>query len=260
MAFTARLEDPLVLGLNALDIVGLILFFAFTVGYHAGYYVYAQYRPLSTVKGKIHLYRRTWIKRIMDRGDHILAVQALRNLIMSSTFMASSSLLVIGIILNFTITGQYRSVLLEGHDPAIVEAKLYFLTAILAFSFWQFLLNIRLLSQLTILMGSDPDLIDHVEGVDAITYYTTILNRATNRFTYGQRGFYFSLAVISWVYSSWLFPLVTALIGVYLLGVLDFQRWRPPKALRREAEDFDHGRPFHRHLSPAHHQHEETEE
>ena len=122
---------------------------------------------------------------------------------------------------------------------ALVESKLYFLVAIFGFSFWQFLLNIRLVSQLTILIGSDPDLIDHVEGVDAVTYFSTILNRATNRFTYGQRGFYFSLCVIAWLFSSWAFVLLTLAIGLFLVGLLDFQQWKPPKALRREAEEIE---------------------
>ncbi len=254
MGFTEFTSTPVAWGLTPVDLAGIAVFFAFTFGYHAAYYVYAQRHPLSTVKGKIHLYRRTWIKRILDRGDYVLAIQALRNLIMASSFMASSSLLVIGIILNFTISGTYASVLVGGEKQALVEAKLYFLTAIFGFSFWQFLLNIRLLSQLTLLIGSDPDLIDHVEGVDAITYYSTLLNRATNRFTYGQRGFYFSLCVIAWIFSSWLFVALTFLIGLFLVGVLDFQRWTPPKALRREAEDLGHGSAFHAALPPAHHE------
>lgn len=252
MGFFELVQTPVWRGLSPLDLLAILAFLFFTVGYHGAYYLYAQRHPLSTVKGKVHLYRRTWMKRILDRGDYILAVQALRNLNMAASFMASSSLLVIGILLNFTLSGTYEAVLIGDHEKALVEFKLYVLVGIFGFSFWQFLLELRLLSQLTILIGSDPDLIEHVEGVDAVSYFSTILNRAANRFTYGQRGFYFSLAIVGWIYSSWLFLILTVVIGVFLVGALDFQQWRPPKALQREAEDMDHGRPFHQHLSPAH--------
>jgi len=218
--------------LNAWDLLGITLFILFTVVYHTAYYVYAQRYPLATVKGKIHLYRRTWIKRIIDKGDYILAVQAFRNLITSSSFMASSSLLVIGIVLNTMIRGDIAATL-NIENTEHLQLKLGILLILYAFAFMNFLFNIRFLNQLTILIGSDPDLIDHIEGMEAVEYFTAMLNSATNRYTYGQRGFYFSLAIIAWIFSSIAFVIVTLIIGIFLVGLLDFQRWRPPRALRR---------------------------
>jgi len=222
---------------NAWDIAGIILFLFFTIVYHAGYYVYAQRYPLATVKGKVHLYRRTWIKRIIDRNDYILGVQAFRNLITSSSFMASSSLLVMGIVLNSMLRSPEEiAATLHVEDAGDLQLKLGILIAVYAFSFMNFLFNIRFLNQLTVLMGADPDLIDHVEGVDAVEYFTAMLNSATNRYTFGQRGFYFSLAIIAWIFSSIAFVIVTAAIGIFLIAFMDFQRWLPPKALRRASD------------------------
>lgn len=218
--------------MNAWDVFGIILFLLFTVVYHTAYYVYSQRYPLATVKGKIHLYRRSWIKRIVDEGDHIFAVQAFRNLITSSSFMASSSLLVIGIVLNSMLRGDI-AITLRVEDNEFLQAKLALLMFIYAFAFMNFLFNIRFLNQLSIMIGSDPDLIDHVEGMEAVEYFTAMLNSATNRYTYGQRGFYFSLAVIAWIFSSVAFVVVTVIIGVFLVALMDFQKWRPPRALRR---------------------------
>lgn len=224
--------------LSVWDVIGLILLLSFSFGYHIAYHMYSHYHPLATVKGKIHLYRRTWVKRILDRRDYIVGVQAIRNLIMTANLMATSAILVIGVILNIIVTGDLNQTFHPTGEPdPIIFWKFVALTVTFAFSFFSFLISVRYLNQLTILIAADTDLIEHVEGVDGITYLTMMLNRATNRYTYGQRGYYFAIAVVAWIFSDVAFVLATLFIGIFLVGVLDFQQWRPPKALRKEAKD-----------------------
>ncbi len=220
------------------DIAGIILFLLFSGGYHMAYHMYSHYHPLATVKGKIHLYRRTWVKRLLDRRDFIMGVQAIRNLIMTANLMATSAILVIGVILNILVSGNLNeSFHPTGQPDPLIFWKLVALLFVFAFSFFSFLISVRYLNQLTILIGADMDLVEHVEGVDGITYLTMMLNRATNRYTYGQRGYYFAIAIVAWIFSDVAFVLATLFIGIFLVGVLDFQQWRPPRALRKQAED-----------------------
>jgi len=224
-----------VAALGALDFIGIALFLGFTIVYHTVYYIYAQTRPLETVKGKIALYRRTWVKRIIDRGDYILAVQAIRNHIMAASFMASSSLLAIGLLLNFTVGGDPAESL-HVNDPELITTKLFALIGVFAVAFLAFLFTIRDLNHLSLLIGADNELIDHLEGIDTVTYLSTLLNRAANRYTYGQRGFYFSLAIVAWIFHPVAFIVATLLIGGMLVLLLDFQRWKIPKVVQRTFE------------------------
>lgn len=224
--------------LSALDLLGIILFLAIGIGYHSAYALYARTHPLTTVKGKIHLFRRTWVKRILDRKDYILAVQTVRNLMMSANFLATASLLSLSLVFNIVILQSPENVAMGLHidNPAILTFKLYTLALIFGFSFWEFLLSIRYLNQLSVLVGADPDMIEQVEGVDAVSYLTTLLNRATNRYTYGQRAFYFATAIFAWIFSPIAFIAVTAGLGFFFIGAQDFQRWRPPKTMQPDAQ------------------------
>lgn len=218
------------LQLSALDYVALALFAACTVGYHSFYAWWATQHPLETVKGKTSLYRRTWVKRILDRDEQMLAVQSLRNLLMTSSFMASSALLVIAVVLNYLL-GQQAG----GTGDPTLGFKLLILVVVYGYAFFSFLLSTRYLNHFTILVGADRDLIGSVEPVDAVTFLTNILNRAGNRFTMGQRAFYFSLPVVAWIVDTRAFLGLTVLTFVYLAVFLDFKRWKPPFPLRARA-------------------------
>jgi uncharacterized membrane protein len=215
---------------TALDYAGMVLFVLCTVVYHTFYAFWTDRHPLETVKGKIALYRRTWVKRILDRDEQMLAVQSLRNLLMTSSFMASSALLVIAVILNFLL-GQTGT----GPGDDQLGFKLLILVAVYGYAFFSFLLSTRYLNHFTILVGADKDLIGSVEPVDAVTFLTAILNRAGNRFTMGQRAFYFSLPVVAWVVDTLAFIAFTLLIFLYLALFLDFRKWKPPFPLRARA-------------------------
>ncbi len=220
---------------GAWDVVGLAAFALASLGYHVAYMLYTRRQPLRTTRGKLHLYKRTWVKRVLDEGDQMLAVQSFRNLLTATSFLASSSLLVLAVTLNLLINPPSPL----GHlpDPALLPTKLVLMVAVLSFSFFSFLLAIRYLNHVTVLIGADPDLLDHAEDVDHVTYLTNLLNRAGTRYTYGQRGFYLLLPLVAWI----LWP-PGLLIGslallLFLAIVLDLQRWRPPKALRKQVEE-----------------------
>lgn len=220
---------------GAWDVVGLAAFVIASVGYHLAYVLYTHRKPLRTTRGKLHLYKRTWVKRVLDKGDQMLAVQSFRNLLTATSFLASSSLLVLAVTLNLLINPP--SQLEHLPDPRLLPTKLVLIVTVLAFSFFSFLLAIRYLNQVTILVGADPDLLDHAEDVDHITFLTILVNRAGTRYTYGQRGFYLLLPLIAWIlWPPGLFLGSLALL-LFLAIVLDFQRWRPPKAMRKQVEE-----------------------
>lgn len=211
---------------TAWDYAGLAVFVVCTLAYHGFYAVWTRRHPLETVKGKVALYRRTWVKRILDRDEQMLAVQSVRNLLMTSSFMASSALLVTAVVLNYLLVQA------GGNIEARLSFQLLLLVAVYGYGFFSFLLSVRHLNHFSILVGADKDLIGSVEPVDAVTFLANILNHAGNRFTMGQRAFYFSLPVVAWVVDARAFLLLTLAIFVYLAVFLDFKKWKPAFPLR----------------------------
>lgn len=216
------------LPLTLLDVAALGVVLLITVGYHSFYALWAGRHPLETVKGKTALYRRTWVKRILDRDEPMLAVQSVRNLLMTSSFMASSALLVIAVVLNFVLTQVAQAT----PEARLLAFKLLVLATIHGYAFFSFLLSTRYLNHFSILVAADKDLIGSVEPVDAVTFLSNMLNRAGNRFTMGQRAFYFSLPLVAWIVDARAFLALTVLVFLYLAVFLDFKRWRPPFPLR----------------------------
>jgi uncharacterized membrane protein len=227
-------------GLSALDLVGFGVYAAATLGYHGSYVIYARRHPLRTAKGKVHLYRRTWVKHIVDSGETLPAIHASRNLVMTSSFMASSALLAIAVILNFMVQFDPGDLGLATQGQLLdlehIRVKLGLLLAILAFGFVAFLQCLRDLNHFTVLVGADKDLIGHVEPVDAVTYLSNLVNRASDRLTYGQRAYLFTIPVIAWLFSATLFLIATVVLLLYVAQHLDFQSWTPPAAFRKESE------------------------
>jgi uncharacterized membrane protein len=205
--------------------------FAFcTIVYHVVYYLISERAPMKTVRGKIHRYRRDWVEGVIKTRNYIMAVQAVRNLIMTTTFLASSMLLVMAFIFNYIITGRLEEQV-QGNqtgDPLfriehgeLFGFKVYLLLGLFAFAFFSFLLAIRLLNQFSVLIGVSPELIAQVEGLDPADYLAHILNKAASRHTYGLRAAYFAIPAGAWLFSTEAFLALTLGIWSMLVFVLD---------------------------------------
>lgn len=64
------------LRLATLDGACIVPFAAATVGHHGFSAPWTRRHPLQVVKGKL---ARTWVERVVDRDERVLAVQAVRN-------------------------------------------------------------------------------------------------------------------------------------------------------------------------------------
>ena len=83
--------------------------FVLFLAYHLYLFIRVRYWPLSTVIGVNHLTRRCWVEDIMLRNngkDGILAVQSLRNGIMASSLLASTSILLASTLAGFAASSD----------------------------------------------------------------------------------------------------------------------------------------------------------
>lgn len=105
--------------------------------------------PDRLVQARHARFRRDWLSAIRDEsGAGILAVQTIRNSLMSASFLASSLMLALMAAFNFT-TETFRGLHVAGQAPVgpgtvLLVAKAVLLIMTLAFAFAAFVLAVRL--------------------------------------------------------------------------------------------------------------------
>lgn len=203
-----------------------ILYLGLSLGYHVFYAVSAS-NPLWSARARMHSHRLNWIQAVLKRGERIMAVQALRNLIMTNTFLASTMILMVAFIANFLVSDPkaqeflaHESDWLAGAMPLMVKGILLLL--LYSFAFTMFLTSLRALNHLSILVGLEPDQIQATEQRDPSLYMADKLNQVEQITTYGRRAVYFSIPVFAWIFSPWLFGVATIAIWCFFVLVTDF--------------------------------------
>lgn len=203
--------------------IGLAIFAFCTVVYHGVYHWISKRSPFATVKGKVERYRKDWVEGILQSRNIILAVQTVRNNIMATTWLAGSVMLVLAFLLTSGIKGQDSEVFnaLGIVDHGFLRIKVDLLLFTFGFAFLAFLFSIRHVILFNTLIGTSPELITQVEGVEASEFLARLINRSHSRFTFGLRATYFSLPLIAWLFSTWAFIIFTVAIWLWVLFVLD---------------------------------------
>src|SRR3989337_2289374 len=196
--------------LSNFDIAGLILFISCTLLYHAYYYSKVARLP-------INIFRRTWVENMLKPGQAITAVQSLRNIHMAASFLASSSIVFIGSIIYLIFNIEQTSGIVTGRGTIALPDYLLFiklLTVMVMFllSLLNFTLCIRLLNYLVILIGASPDTIEETMKMNAVDYITKMFSTAGIHYTFGIRGFYYTIPLIGWFLGTWLFIVLTILV------------------------------------------------
>lgn len=147
---------------------------------------------------------------------NILVAQSLRNLIMGSTLMATTSILLSAglaavISSTYSVKKPLDDVLYGAHSEFMVALKYVTLLTIFLFSFFCHTLSIRFLNQLSILVCTPQDAMSMVTP----EYLTEILERGTTLNTVGNRIIYSALPLLLWIFG----PILVFLCSVAMLPV-----------------------------------------
>lgn len=192
------------------------LAFAFiTLGYNISYFWYTQNHPKRTHKGRQNIYREYWITNIIEKGKSMTAVHQLRNMTLITTFLASSTLIFMGVAVSFTGTSFPI-------QKDYADYKLYSLIGIIALAFFNFLFTLRTASEITILVESSPSKIEELEGIPAVQYLTKKINQAFLLNTLGMRCLYYSIPLIFWFLDPFVFIFITVILTMGIAKFLDF--------------------------------------
>lgn len=241
--------NPVALPPILVDQLALILFFVLSVGYHVYYLVVMRHHPTWSVRARMHQHRIHWVEGVQKRSERIMAVQSLRNLIMTNTFLASTMILLVAFTANyFLIEPQSTADAFAHPNPSLgtgdmpVEVKGIVLVILYAFAFVMFLSSLRTLNHLSILVGVDPEQLAATEGEDAAHFMAKRLNETESMTTYGRRAVYFSIPVFLWLFSPWLFMIFTLIMWFFFVFYMDFVRpfAKPDEAKGGEAGPANH--------------------
>ncbi|KAL1830514.1 hypothetical protein ACET3Z_000165 [Daucus carota] len=204
-----------------LDAVLVPLALLVSVSYHVWLWHRVRTQPLSTVVGTNARGRRLWVFAMMKDNDkkNILAVQTLRNTIMGSTLMATTSILLCSglaavISSTYSVKKPLNDTIYGGHGEFMVALKYVSLLVFFLFSFMCHSLSIRFINQVNFLINTPQD--DAMASVVTPEYISELLEKGFTLNTVGNRLFYSALPVLLWIFG----PVLVFLCSVCLVPVL----------------------------------------
>jgi uncharacterized membrane protein len=215
------------LGFGWLDLAALIWFFVWWIGYSRFAALRASYVPslLSMMKR----YRRDWFVRMIERELRMIDTSIIANLSNSSTFFASTTLLILGGLLALLGTTEKVSAVVQGlpfnrySSESTWELKILLLVAIFTYAFFKFTWSLRQFNMASILVGAAPRVPKHAEDeASFIERGAHLANLAGEHFNYGLRAYYFAMAAMTWFINGWLFMGTTAWV-VFILYWREFR-------------------------------------
>ncbi|GMG99174.1 hypothetical protein Nepgr_001014 [Nepenthes gracilis] len=188
--------------------------------YHVWLWRKVQRQPLVTIIGINSSARRCWVASIMRDNDkkNILAVQTLRNTIMGSTLMATTSILLssgMAAVLSstYSIKKPVNDAVYGAHGEFMMALKYVTLLLIFMFSFLCHSLSIRFINQVNFLINTPPH--DHQLCITP-DYVSELLEKGVILNTAGNRLFYMALPLLLWIFG----PVLVFLCAVAVVPVL----------------------------------------
>ncbi len=211
---------------NPLDTLGLILFLLVFPVYHSVYPSLMRLFPRHSAKARVDAFRRSWIEGILERRDIIAAAQQTRNLTMVNSLLASSALILMGVTANVLIRYPHFSEAITepvrwSQHPDAQAVKLFLLILVFAVAFSYCMTSLRHLGHFNLVIGADPELVAEREG-EPVDYFSTLVNRASNRYTLAVRCLYSASPLFVWLFDVWFFIGLTLFWAVKFIGFQDF--------------------------------------
>ena len=200
------------------------------------------YQPLLSLLGRrrgavintdLMVVRAAWMRNMAKRQNRFMDGQLLAQTLSSSSFFASSNLILIAATAGVLFGGQatFRNVsalvVVKTSSRLLFEGQLALVVLTLARGLLDFIWGIRQLNYVLAAIGATPEHADddthHAFGDAA----GRLLNPALHSVNAGVRGYYFALAAASWLFGP--IPFMAATVGA--VSLLVWRQRRSPAAL-----------------------------
>lgn len=208
--------------LRLFDWIGLILFLSGLLGYRFFLALMLRHRPETLFLGKLQQYRTAWIDSHLGSENNIVVVQTLRNTIMSASFLASTTVILIMGAFNLLHTikssGQPAEALaITGSaEPDVAVFMILLIIIILSYSFFNFTWYIREVNYMTFILNIPKEQLDTIEGGDSTRHVANMFLTSGIYFSLGMRGYYFLVPVLLWFFNP-LLMIAATLVILYLM-------------------------------------------
>jgi uncharacterized membrane protein len=210
------------LNITGLDLAALL----FLAGVWAGYVAFAgrRGRRVPSLHSRMDVFRREWMARMIERDNRMVDINIMRNLMRSSQFFASTTMLILGALIALTGYVQQALDVVSGlpftvkGTARLLEMKILLLVVIFVYAFFKFTWAIRQLGFCSTLVGAAPrppkeDAEQHAPVINRIARITSY---AGVNFNNGLRAYYFGMAALSWFLHPWLMIVATAWVAYIL--------------------------------------------
>jgi uncharacterized membrane protein len=201
---------------------------AFSATLIIGYHVFLSLRlkadPLYTIQAATAAARVAWVESIMSTsGRDVLAVQTLRNSMMTATFLASTAVLLI--IGTLTLSGEAERLRENWHALNIVGAthaqawltKVLILLVDFVMAFFSFAMTMRLLHLVGYMINIPAENGPRSISPPLVAKY---LNRAGAFYAFGMRMYYLSVPLVFWLFGPH-FMAIATMVSLPALYYLD---------------------------------------
>ncbi len=181
--------------------------------YHYAYFYITEKKDVLTRRNLINNAIVSWFDIALEERDHLLVIHQLRNVIMSVTFLATTSVLLLGLLFGFSASSL----------PGPLEVGVYptwLITFTLIYSFFNFLQCLRHFTRITFLIRSAPDELEAISGEKAEIYLAGLFIRGNREFTLGRRSMLYAIVALTWLLNPWVFLFLT--IGMTLLFIISY--------------------------------------
>lgn len=187
----------------------------------AGYAAVVDYSPLRTrsVVAAMDKLRRAWIVQCVRRDNRMVDINIVRNLQRSVQFYGTTTIFVLaGLVAVLGATDKALALLREVQFAAPVsrlalEVKVISLMVLFVYAFFKFSWSIRLYNYTLVAIGSIPPAAEcEDKTIPEATQAAELVCRGTRHFNSGLRGYYFGLALLSWLVHPVAFIGATALV------------------------------------------------
>ena len=216
-----------------LNLLALTWFFICFNGYmrYARRRAYQSTNESPSLAAELHRYRYQWMLKVLTREMRIADNAAIANLEKGVSFFASTTMLILAGLITVLGSTEKAIHLIEGlpfavpTDRAEWELKIIMLIFVFVYAFFKFTWSLRQYGFVTIMVGGAPtpsETCTKEERTALASRMASMASMAANNFNVGLRTYYFSIALLTWFFSTWLFMATSAII-VFILFRREFK-------------------------------------
>jgi len=204
------------------DVIALLLFFAawYSIAWVGRHRKDNEKVTLSSISKN---YRNQWMLHLLERENRMSDVALIGNLMRSVSFFASTSILILASLI--AVFGMVDDAIKIFHDIPYAQQvsavfwklKLFLMVLIFIYAFFKLVWSLRQYNSTVIMIGAAPDTFNTDE--ELFSYANNlgvVLNRSSQHFIEGMRGFEFSLAAMAWFIHPFVFIFATIFVSLVI--------------------------------------------